>query len=342
MDSSLAIGFVGCGRATADLHLPSISSIPHIHAVAACDVDSDALERVRGQYDVGNSYTDYRELIADPAVEAVAICTPVPHHAEIAIAALNAGKPTFIEKPLALTVDDCDRIMAAAASSEAPVVVGHNLRCHRLVEEAQEIIASGALGRIQMMRTVWTAGFNLGREMPEWRKRREMGGGALTELGIHHVDLWRFLTGREIASAGALSYSESSDDQAVTLQGVLDDGSLCSTALCQRTADSNEVEVFGARGRLRFSLYQADSLVQFSTSDFGGGMGARLKQLQQQVKQFPALVRSSRRGGAYIESYQRQWLRFAKTVGGGAPPSCSLEDARAAVCVLGNLKEQLA
>ncbi len=337
----LAIGFIGCGRATTALHLPALSSIPDIQAVAACDIDAAALESVREQFGISKTYADYRELIADPEVEAVAICTPVPHHTDIAIAALAAGKPTFIEKPLALSVEECDRIMAAATEHGTPAVVGHNLRCHRLVEEAQATIAAGDLGRVQLVRSVWTAGFNLGREMPEWRKRREMGGGALTELGIHHIDLWRFLTGREVTASAAMSFSETSDDQAVALQGVLDDGAVCSTALCQRTADSNEVEVFGDRGRLRFSLYQSDSLVQFSTSDFGGGMGARLKQLKQQARRFPALLQTSRRGGAYIESYQRQWLQFAKTVREGAPPSCSLEDARAAVQVVCDLKELL-
>ena len=127
----------------------------------------------------------------------------------------------------------------------------------------------------------------------------------------------------------------------MALQGVLDDGAVWSTALCQRTADSNEVEVFGDRGRRRFPPYQADSLVRFSTADFGGGMGARLKQLKQQALRFPALLQTSRRGGAFVESYQRQWLRFAETVREGAPPSCSLEDARAAVRVVCDLKELL-
>lgn len=340
MDRLLALGFVGCGRATTDLHLPAVASVPGIRAVAACDLAPDALNNVQRQFGVESGYSDYRELIADPTVDAVAICTPVLHHTDVAIASLEAGKPTFIEKPLALTVAECDRIIDAAKMSEAPVVVGHNLRSHRLVEEARSMIAAGDLGRVQFLRSVWTAGFNLGREMPEWRKRRELGGGALSELGIHHIDLWRFLTGHEVTSTNMMSFSDDSDDQAVTLHGVLDDGSLCSTALCQRTADSNEVEVFGDRGRLRFSLYQADSLVQFSTADYGGGMGARLKQIKQQAKRFPALLRSSRKGGAYIESYARQWDRFLRTVRDGAAPSCSLEEARESVRVVATLQER--
>jgi predicted dehydrogenase len=192
-----------------------------------------------------------------------------------------------------------------------------------------------------MVRSVWTAGFNLGEEMPAWRLRRELGGGALTELGVHHIDLWRFLTGREVTAGQAFSFSESSDDQAVALQGVLDDGTVCSTALCQRSADSNEVEVFGDKGRLRFSVYQADSLVKFTTADLGGGIGLRIKQFRQQAVQFPALLRSSRRGGAYRESYLRQWLRFAATANGEQPPACSLEDARAAILTLHSVRDGL-
>lgn len=341
MKNSLAIGFIGCGRATAELHLPTLSSLPGLEAVAACDIDRAALEAVGNRFGIAKTFADYRDLIADPAVEAVAVCTPAPSHRDAAIAAISAGKPTFIEKPLALSVDDCDQIIEAARGG-TPVAVGHNLRCHRLVERARDCIAAGELGKVQLLRTVWTAGFNLGREMPAWRLRRELGGGALTELGVHHIDLWRFLTGREVSASQASSLSESSDDQAVALQGVLDDGTLCSTALCQRSADSNEVEVFGDKGRLRFSVYQADSLVKFTTSDLGGGIGLRLKQLRQQAAQFPALLRSSRHGGAYRESYSRQWLRFLATARGERPAACTLEDARAAIRTLCSVRSGIA
>jgi myo-inositol 2-dehydrogenase / D-chiro-inositol 1-dehydrogenase len=339
-ENTLAIGFIGCGRAAASLHLPALSSLPGLRAVAACDSDPAALGSARGQFGIPKAYADYRDLIADPLVEAVAVCTPAPYHAEAAVAALLAGKPTFIEKPLALSVADCDRILEAARNG-TPAVVGHNLRCHSLVEQARDAIAAGELGKVQIVRSVWTAGFNLGGEMPAWRLRRELGGGALTELGVHHIDLWRFLTGREVTAGQAFSFSEAHDDQAVALQGVLDDGTVCSTALCQRSADSNEVEVFGDKGRLRFSAYQADSLVKFTTADLGGGIGLRIKQFRQQAAQFPALLRSSRRGGAYRESYLRQWLRFVATARGEQPPSCSLEDARAAIQTLCSVQDGL-
>lgn len=341
MKNSLAIGFIGCGRVTTDLHLPALSSLPGLDAIAACDIDLAALEAVGKRFGIAKTFADYRDLIADPAVQAVAVCTTAPSHADAAIAALLAGKPTFIEKPLALSVEDCDRIIEAAQGG-TPVAVGHNLRCHSVVERARDCIAAGELGRVQMLRSVWTAGFNLGREMPAWRLRRELGGGALTELGVHHIDLWRFLTGREVSASQAFSFSESSDDQAVALQGVLDDGTVCSTALCQRSADSNEVEVFGDKGRLRFSVYQADSLVKFTTSDLGGGMGLRLKQLRQQAAQFPALWGSSRRGGVYRESYSRQWLRFLATARGERPAACTLADARAAIQTLCSVRNGLA
>jgi predicted dehydrogenase len=340
MKDTLAVGFIGCGRAATILHLPALRSLPGLRAVAACDLNPAVLGAARDQFKIANIYADYRDLIADPSVQAVAVCTPASFHAEAAIAALKAGKPTFIEKPLALSVEDCDRILDAARNG-TPATVGHNLRCHSLAERARDCIAAGELGRVQMIRSVWTAGFNLGQEMPAWRRRRELGGGALTELGIHHIDLWRFLTGREVAAGQAFSFSESSDDQAVALQGVLDDGAVCSTALCQRSADSNEVEVFGDKGRLRFSLYQADSLVKFTTADLGGGLGLRIKQFRQQAVQFPALLRSSRRGGPYRESFIRQWLRFAATAKGEQPPSCSLEDARAAIQTLCRVKDTL-
>ncbi len=338
---SLALGIIGCGRAATALHLPALAKIPQVRAVAVCDTNAAALEDARSKFGIESAYADYRELIADPRVEAVAICTPAPLHADAAVAALEAGKPTFIEKPLALRLEDCDRMLAAAGRGGALAAVGHNLRCHRLVERAREVIAEGALGRVQMLRTVWTAGFNLGREMPAWREKRDLGGGALIELGVHHFDLWRFLTGQEVAECSAVSLSETSDDQAAAAQAQLTGGAVCSTALSQRTADSNEIEVYGDRGRLRFSIYQADSFVMYSTADLGGGVGTRLKEARQRAAQLPGLLRSMRIGGPYIETYQREWLRFAQAVAQGADPPCSLADGREAVRTLDRLRRSL-
>ncbi|HYM09122.1 MAG TPA: Gfo/Idh/MocA family oxidoreductase, partial [Bryobacterales bacterium] len=88
----LRVGFVGCGRVTQSLHLPALQRLPIAEVVAAADADSACLQRTADRYRIAKRYADAQALIADPAVDVVAVCVPPRFHAEIALAALDAGK----------------------------------------------------------------------------------------------------------------------------------------------------------------------------------------------------------------------------------------------------------
>jgi predicted dehydrogenase len=320
------LGIIGCGRVTALRHLPALRRLEHVHVVALADVDGGRLEALAREHRVERRYPSHEDLIAQADVDGVAVCVPASLHADVAVAALEAGKHVLIEKPLALSVEDAERISEAAARSPGVVAIGLNLRRHRLVRRARELVLQGALGELQAIRTVFTSSFDYRETAQPWRFRRETGGGALAEMGPHHLDLWRFLTGREVEEVFAASRSVRDEDETAVVTGVLEGGARAETLVSQRSTNVNELEVFGERGRLRVSCYRYDGLELQLGRGFGGDVRQRLGGLARAAVELPAFARGLRRGGDYVDSYTVQWRHFVDAASGRVRSDPDLED----------------
>ena len=105
---AVRIGLVGCGFAAEHRHLPTLMHLPDLSVAAVCDVDETARSRVGERFGIARRHASAHELAADPSVEAVAVCVPTGAHVEVALAAIEAGKHVFVEKPIALSLDDAD------------------------------------------------------------------------------------------------------------------------------------------------------------------------------------------------------------------------------------------
>lgn len=154
--------------------------------------------------------TDWHALIARPDVDLVDICTPGSSHAEIAIAALEAGKHVLCEKPLANTVEEAEAMAAAAADASRRGVrsmVGFSYRRTPALAFARRLIADGRLGTLRHIRTQYLQDWIVDPEFPlVWRLQREhAGSGALGDLGAHIVDLAQFLVGERLSGVSALT-----------------------------------------------------------------------------------------------------------------------------------------
>lgn len=324
------IGFVGCGRATTELHLPALRRVPAIEVVAVCDVDErragDAAARAGG----ASPHTDVRALLETPGLDAVAVCTPPDAHADAAVAVLESGRHLFLEKPLALSLADCDRIIERAASAPGKAVVGLNLRQHRLLREARGRIRAGELGGIELIRGSFTTDIALRARLPEWRLARRSGGGVLHELAVHHFDLWRWLLDVEFEHVYAESRSTGSEDATAVVTARTATGILATAQFSERTHAGNELEVLGDGGRMRVSIYDFDGLEAVPTPTPPGGLGGKVRSLRRSLAALPAGIRAARLGGDYIATFAEEWRRFADTVLLDAPPAATLEDGRAA------------
>jgi predicted dehydrogenase len=335
------VGIVGCGRVTALRHLPTLRAFAQARVVALADVDAQRLEKLARAHAVERRYASHEDLIADDDVEAVAVCVPASLHADVAVRALEAGKHVLVEKPMTLGVEDAERIREAAASSRGVVAIGLNLRHHRLIRRARQLVLDGALGEVHAVRTVFTSSFDYRDDAQPWRFRREAGGGAVAEMGPHHLDLWRFLTGREVEQVFASSRSERDEDDTAVITGVLAGGARAETLVSQRSTNVNEVEVFGELGRLRVSCYRYDGLELQLGRGFGGDVRQRLGGLTRAAVELPAFVRALRRGNDYLETYAAEWRQFVRAAAGAAPADASLEDGLRNVEVLAAALESL-
>ncbi len=180
-------GVIGLGW-FGEIHADTLSDMSGIDLAAFSTRRPNRLVELADKYDVPGRYTDYRELLADPAVDAVSITTHVQDHLEIAVDALQAGKHVLLEKPMAPTVEDCEKIVAAARESEGLFMVGHICRFDPRVALAKQAIDEGRLGRIISMH----ARRNLSRAIGEANLDKI---SALMGDAIHDADLMLWFTG---------------------------------------------------------------------------------------------------------------------------------------------------
>jgi myo-inositol 2-dehydrogenase / D-chiro-inositol 1-dehydrogenase len=332
---SIGIGVIGCGRIAALRHLPVLAAVEGAEAVAVADHDEARAREVAERFAVARRYRSHEELLSDPRVEAVVVCVPAAQHAEVARDALGAGKHVLLEKPVALDLADADRLLERAAAGDTRVLVGFNLRWHRLVRRARTLIAAGALGEPEALVTVFASDFAYRDTAGPWRFSRAAGGGALIEMASHHFDLWGHLLGDEVVEAAAQVRCEpGEDDVTATANGRTRRGTLLASTISQRSVQAQEVDVLGTAARLRLSLYRFDSLEVVPVRRRPGRLASRAGAAARLFRELPAGVRSARRGGDFVDSYRLEWGHFLATVRGEAEPECTLEDGRRALAVM--------
>lgn len=207
----IRIGLIGTGgmgkaHATAFTNVPLVfgkqPGRPVLEIVA--DIEAKALERWAGEFGFARWTTNWREVVADPRVDVVDITTPNSLHAEMAIAAAQAGKHIYCEKPLATTSADAARIVAAVAKSGVISIVGFNYLKNPAQAFARQLIESGDLGEITLFRGTFDQDFLANPDIPfSWRLDRiQAGTGALGDLGSHTIAFAQFLVGGIVEVCG--------------------------------------------------------------------------------------------------------------------------------------------
>ena len=323
------LGIIGCGAVTERHHLPALKRVCEIKVVALADQDRSRLERLGEQYKVQQRYASYRELLDASDLDAVAVCLPPQLHTEVALAALERGKHLFIEKPLALNLADCDRIIEASQRDPSrKVMLGFNLRWHRLVRQARAIINRGELGRIRLVRTVFTSGKQPSAGVSAWRTSPNAGGGVLFDLGVHHFDVVRFLLENEVDEVDA---SNAASDKTVTVTLSMNSGLQVVCTFAEDASEKHALEIYGEHGRLRISLYRVDGLERFRGTENPGAITARLRAMTNTLLQLPRAFYQSWSGGEFSASYVEEWNYFAQAILLDKPAAANLFDGKRAL-----------
>lgn len=209
--SKLRVGMVGykfMGKAHSNAYralpmfFPETAVLPEMSAI--CGRDPVGLEKARTQFGWQSSETDWRKLVAREDIDLIDINAPSDAHKEITIAAAEAGKHLFCEKPLALTLEDANEMLAAAEKAGVKHMVGFNYRFAPAVQLAKKLISEGRIGKIHHFRAVFLQDWILDPEFPlVWRLKKEIAGsGSHGDLGAHLIDMARFLVGEFQKSSG--------------------------------------------------------------------------------------------------------------------------------------------
>jgi phthalate 4,5-cis-dihydrodiol dehydrogenase len=201
-ERKLRLGVAGLGRAFSVM-LPTFTGDPRVTLVAGTDARPEAGRRFAADFSA-RSCASIEELCADPAVEAIYVATPHQYHAQHATLAAQHGKHLLIEKPMALTLDECATIVDAARRSGVHVVVGHSHSFDAPVQRLRALIASGDFGRVRMINAI-----NYTDYLYRPRRAEELdtaqGGGAVFNQAAHQVDIVRLIGGGRVASVRAVT-----------------------------------------------------------------------------------------------------------------------------------------
>ena len=152
MDKKLKVGIIGTGR-IGKVHTMSITNqIPQVEIKGVTDIYLDQAREWAVQTGIKTVYNDYKELIADPEIDAVLVCSSTDTHADIAIAAANAGKHVFCEKPVDLSIEKVEAVIEAAKKAGVKLQIGFNRRFDHNFRKVRELIENGTIGDLQILK----------------------------------------------------------------------------------------------------------------------------------------------------------------------------------------------
>ncbi len=283
------IGYAFMGRAHSNAYRqvgPFFSPARAPRMKVICGRDPRGVETARKALGWDEAATDWKAVVRRPDIELVDVCTPGDSHAEIAIAAAKAGKHVFCEKPLANSLKDAERMLAAVEKAGVAHMICHNYRRAPAVQLAKQIIAKGQLGEIRHYRGTYLQDWMSDPAAPfNWRlDRTKAGSGALGDIASHSIDLARFLVGeitevtadlktfvptRAEAGRPRSRRTVTVDDAAMALvhfrNGAV--GTIEATRMANGRKNYNRFEINGRLGSIAFDLERLNELEVYFDSD---------------------------------------------------------------------------
>lgn len=264
-------GFIGCGEVTETKSGPAFSEVEGSSVEAVMSRSEDKARSYAERHHISKWYTDPQELIDDPDVNAIYIATPPSSHATFAIMAMKAGKPVYVEKPLAANYEDCARVNRVSEETGVPCFVAYYRRYLPYFQKVKSIIDDGVIGDVINVQIRFAVpprdlDYQHARQLP-WRLQPDIaGGGYFYDLAPHQLDMLQNMFGVIIeangicANRGGLYKAEDSVSACFRFEsGLPGSGSWCFVA--HESAREDRIEVIGNRGQVSFSVFNYDPIV---------------------------------------------------------------------------------
>ena len=264
-------GFIGCGEVTEKKSGPAFNEVEGSQVVAVMSRSENKARSYAERHHIRKWYTDAQELIDDPDVNAIYIATPPSSHATFAIMAMRAGKPVYIEKPLAASYNDCIRINRISEQTGVPCFVAYYRRYLPYFQKVKEIIENGTIGKVINVQIRFSVpprdlDYKNEKELP-WRLQPDIaGGGYFYDLAPHQIDLLQNIFGVITRAHGypanrAHLYKAEDTVSACFFfeNGVTGSGSWCCVG--HESAKEDRIEIIGDKGSLSFSVFTYEPIV---------------------------------------------------------------------------------
>ncbi|MFD9652192.1 Gfo/Idh/MocA family protein [Streptomyces mirabilis] len=369
--------FMGAAHSQGWRTVGRVFDLPRSPVLAAvCGRDASAVRAMADRHGWAAAETDWRALIARDDVDLVDICTPGDSHAEIALAALAAGKHVLCEKPLANTVEEAEAMTEAAEAAFARgqmSMVGFNYRRLPATSLARKMVAEGRLGALRHVRVTYLQDWLVDPGFPlTWRLRKELAGsGALGDLGAHIVDLAQYLAGEPVVgvsaltetfvrerplpggvSSGLTAVSEANPraggvgtvtvDDAALFTGRFASGALASfeaSRFATGRKNSLRIELNGERGSLAFDLERLNELSYHDHTEPGTHAGFRRILVTEPDHPYLEAWWPPGHGLGYEHTFTHQARDLVRAIAAGRRPEPSFVDGLRVQRVLAAVEE---
>ena len=257
-------GFIGCGEVTEKKSGPAFGKVEGSKVVAVMSRSHDKASSYAQRHHISRWYTDAQQLIEDPEVNAIYIATPPSSHATYAIMAMKAGKPVYVEKPLASSYIDCQRINRVCEQTGVPCFIAYYRRYLPYFQKVKQLVLEGAVGRVvnvQIRFAVPPRDLDYNSTNLPWRVQRDIaGGGYFYDLAPHQIDLLQDIFGPIVyakgysTNRGGLYQTEDSVSASFQFHdGLPGSGSWCF--VCDESARTDRIEIIGDKGQICFSVF---------------------------------------------------------------------------------------
>ena len=305
MSKKLNFTVYGCGNIS-NVHATAVKALEDAELIGCADINKASADAFAEKYGI-HSYESLEDMISDDKVDVVCICTPNGTHADIAIKILKANKNVIVEKPMAITTEECDRIIAEAEKSKGKIMVISQMRTAPDIIKAKEIVQSGALGKIVLCDLYMKYYRDPSYYKGSWHGTLKMdGGGALINQGIHGVDIIQYIVGPIVNTKSfvkTLVHDIEAEDTVVSAVE-FENGAI---GVIEATTSINpgfdrEIKIHGSRGCIEICQTCIERIV--------------IDGVEQEAKKFVSRGDSSSATTVTYEDHARQFDTFIRAING--------------------------
>ena len=314
------IAIIGCGL----IGRKRLAALPAGDFAAACDLELGRAEQLVASARTGYATDDAARVLADPAIDAVIVCTLNAALAPLALAAIRAGKHVLVEKPGAISTEQADELIDAARAASVRVRVGFNHRFHPALRQARSLYESGALGPLMFIRGRYGHGGRVGYDR-EWRADPTLsGGGELIDQGVHLIDLAGWFLGdfaRIEGHASTSFWDMPVDDNAFLNLRTAAGQTAWLQVSCTEWKNLFSLEIYGRTGKLH-------------VEGLGGSYGVERLTFHRMLPEMGPPETTAWEYPRGDDSWRLEIAEFFTDIRTGREPQPGLREARAALAVV--------